>query len=177
MDSRAGSSTLVGEWQEISRVSAWESASATETLSTPIQSFAEDISQHFTIEQKLWTQPCTCSLYSLQTQTMEHNYVFVHSTVYKHKRWNTTLHLFTTVYKHKPWNTTIHLLTRYKPRDNPSVVYSMQTILVQGSWAQKGFAFLYCYRILFIVINKSPIITAGWPSRLLASNVKMTLYT
>ena len=32
MDSRAGSSTLVGEWQEISRVSAWESTSDTDTL-------------------------------------------------------------------------------------------------------------------------------------------------
>ena len=38
MDSRAGSSTLVRERQEISRVSAWESSYATETLSTPVPS-------------------------------------------------------------------------------------------------------------------------------------------
>ena len=38
MDSRVGSSTLVVEWQEISRVSAWESAPETETLSTPTPS-------------------------------------------------------------------------------------------------------------------------------------------
>ena len=60
MDSRAGSSILVGEWRKISRVSAWENAAASETLSKPIPSCLWPFKLYFYYEE--WKRLCCSSL-------------------------------------------------------------------------------------------------------------------